>query len=220
MDYTVYFADKAVVFTAKTPGEGWYAVTPAPDGGISRAKVTKILESYNKAAVVTPDPGAAFGAFAAEFALIEAAGGVVVNDCGQWLMIRRNGRWDLPKGHLECGERIEECAAREIEEETGVRAGVVRPLCDTLHAYYFPKTERWELKRTHWYELHTASCARLVPQAEEGIEQVVWCTPAEVTRNLRDAFPTIRCVAAESSAAAIIGVGVTPGRSGRLFWPA
>ena len=220
MDYTVYFADKAVVFTAKTPGEGWYAVTPAPDGGISRAKVTKILESYNKAAVVTPDPGAAFGAFAAEFALIEAAGGVVVNDCGQWLMIRRNGRWDLPKGHLECGERIEECAAREIEEETGVRAGVVRPLCDTLHAYYFPKTERWELKRTHWYELHTASCARLVPQAEEGIEQVVWCTPAEVTRNLRDAFPTIRCVVAESSAAAIIGVGVTPGRSGRLFWPA
>lgn len=196
MDYTVYFADKAVVFTAKTPGEGWYAVTPAPDGGISRAKVTKILESYNKAAVVTPDPGAAFGAFAAEFALIEAAGGVVVNDCGQWLMIRRNGRWDLPKGHLECGERIKECAAREIEEETGVRAGVVRPLCDTLHAYYFPKTERWELKRTHWYELHTASCARLVPQAEEGIEQVVWCTPAEVTRNLRDAFPTIRCVVA------------------------
>lgn len=196
MDYTVYFADKAVVFTAKTPGEDWYAVTPAPDGGISRAKVTKILESYNKAAVVTPDPGAAFGAFAAEFTLIEAAGGVVVNDCGQWLMIRRNGRWDLPKGHLECGERIEECAAREIEEETGVRAGVVRPLCDTLHAYYFPKTERWELKRTHWYELHTASCARLVPQAEEGIERAVWCTPAEVTRNLRDAFPTIRCVVA------------------------
>ena len=77
MDYTVYFADKAVVFTAKTPGEDWYAVTPAPDGGISRAKVTKILESYNKAAVVTPDPGAAFGAFAAEFALIEAAGGGV-----------------------------------------------------------------------------------------------------------------------------------------------
>ena len=173
MDYTVYFADKAVVFTAKTPGEDWYAVTPAPDGGISRAKVTKILESYNKAAVVTPDPGAAFGAFAAEFALIEAAGGVVVNDCGQWLMIRRNGRWDLPKGHLECGERIEECAAREIEEETGVRAGVVRPLCDTLHAYYFPKTERWELKRTHWYELHTASCDRLVPQAEEGLSRWV-----------------------------------------------
>ncbi len=142
------------------------------------------------------DPGAAFGPFAAEFTQIEAAGGVVVNDRGEWLMMRRNGRWDLPKGHLECGERIEERAPARNRRGDGCRAEVVRPLCDTWHAYYFPKTERWELKRTHWYELHTASCDRLVPQAEEGIEQVVWCTPAEVTRNLRDAFPTIRCVVA------------------------
>lgn len=193
---TVYFADKAVAFTAETPGDGWYPLAPAPDGGISRAKVTKILESHNCVAVVSPDPAKAFDAFAAEFTSVEAAGGVVVNDCGEWLMIRRNGRWDLPKGHLECDERIEECAAREVAEETGVSADVVRPLCETLHAYYFPKTGRWELKRTHWYELHTASCDRLAPQTEEGIEQVVWCPPAEVAENLRDAFPTIRCVAA------------------------
>ena len=196
MNHTVYFADKSVIFTSDAPGGECYAVVPADPADLSRAKVTKILESHNCVAVVSADPDAAFRSFAADFTQIEAADGVVVNDRGEWLMIRRNGRWDLPKGHLECGERIEECAAREIEEETGVRAGVVRPLCDTLHAYYFPKTERWELKRTHWYELHTASCARLVPQAEEGIEQVVWCTPAEVTRNLRDAFPTIRCVVA------------------------
>lgn len=196
MDYTVYFADKAVVFTAKTPGEGWYAVTPAPDGGISRAKVTKILESYNKAAVVTPDPGAAFGAFAAEFALIEAAGGVVVNDCGQWLMIRRNGRWDLPKGHLEAGESLAACAEREIAEETGIAARVERPLCETLHAYWFAKTARWELKRTHWFRLRPAGAGTPAPQTEEGIERVSWCAPAEREEHLRDAFPTIRRVAA------------------------
>lgn len=196
MDYTVYFADKAVVFTAKTPGEDWYAVTPAPDGGISRAKVTKILESYNKAAVVTPDPGAAFGAFAAEFALIEAAGGVVVNDCGQWLMIRRNGRWDLPKGHLEAGESLAACAEREIVEETGIAARVERPLCETLHAYWFAKTARWELKRTHWFRLRPAGAGTPAPQTEEGIERVSWCAPAEREEHLRDAFPTIRRVAA------------------------
>lgn len=196
MDYTVYFADKAVVFTAKTPGEDWYAVTPAPDGGISRAKVTKILESYNKAAVVTPDPGAAFGAFAAEFALIEAAGGVVVNDCGQWLMIRRNGRWDLPKGHLEAGESLAACAEREIAEETGIAARVERPLCETLHAYWFAKTARWELKRTHWFRLRPAGAGTPAPQTEEGIERVSWCAPAEREEHLRDAFPTIRRVAA------------------------
>lgn len=196
MDHTVYFADKAVVFTTKNPGDGWYAFVPSQEGGISRAKVTKILESHNRVAVVVSDPDGAFGTFASDFTPVEAAGGVVVDDRGDWLMMRRNGRWDLPKGHLECGERAGECAVREIEEETGVRADVVRPLCDTLHAYYFPKTGRWEMKRTHWYELHAASCDRLIPQTEEGIEEVVWCTPAEVAERLRDAFPTIRCVAA------------------------
>ena len=75
-------------------------------------------------------------------------------------------------------------------------ARVVRPLCETLHAYYFPKTARWELKRTHWYELHASGCAGLTPQTEEGIDSAVWCAPREVADNLRDAFPTIRCVAA------------------------
>lgn len=195
MNPTVYFADKAVIFTRETPGEGWYALLPGNDGGQSRDKILKILESHNRVAVVSSDPDAAFAAFAAQFTPIEAAGGVVVNERGEWLMIRRNGRWDLPKGHLECGERIEECAAREIAEETGVCAEVVRPLCQTLHAYYFPKTARWELKRTHWFELRPTACDGLKPQMEEGIESVAWCCPEQVAANLERTFPTIRCVA-------------------------
>lgn len=194
MNRTVFFADKAVMFTAEAPGGAWYAVAAAAGGGISRAKILNFLESNNSVAVVTDDPDAAFAAFAGEFAAVEAAGGVVVNDCGEWLMIHRNGRWDLPKGHLECGEHIEECAAREVEEETGVAAEVVRPLCETLHAYYFPKTGRWELKRTHWYELHTPGCAGLTPQIEEGIDAVAWCTPEEAAKRAADCYPTVRKV--------------------------
>ena len=173
MNRTVYFADRAVAFTAEAPGGAWYAVAAEACGGISRAKILNFLESHNSVAVVSDDPDRAFAAFAAEFTPVEAAGGVV-----------------------ECGERIEECAAREVEEETGVAARVVRPLCETLHAYYFPKTARWELKRTHWYELHAPGCAGLTPQIEEGIDSAVWCALREVADNLRDAFPTIRCVAA------------------------
>lgn len=194
MNRTVFFADKAVMFTAEAPGGAWYVVATAAGAGISRAKILNFLESNNSVAVVTDDPDAAFAAFAGEFAAVEAAGGVVVNDCGEWLMIHRNGRWDLPKGHLECGEHIEECAAREVEEETGVAAEVVRPLCETLHAYYFPKTGRWELKRTHWYELHTPGCAGLTPQIEEGIDAVAWCTPEEAAKRAADCYPTVRKV--------------------------
>ena len=196
MNRTVYFADRAVAFTAEAPGGAWYAVAAEACGGISRSKILNFLESHNSVAVVSDDPDRAFAAFAAEFTPVEAAGGVVVNDCGEWLMIRRNGRWDLPKGHLECGERIEECAAREVEEETGVAARVVRPLCETLHAYWFAKTARWELKRTHWFRLRPAGAGTPAPQTEEGIERVSWCAPAEREEHLRDAFPTIRRVAA------------------------
>lgn len=194
MNRTVYFADKAVAFTAEPPGGAWYAVAATAGGGISRDKILNFLESHNTVAVVSDDPDGVFAAFAVEFTPVEAAGGVVVNDCGEWLMIHRNGRWDLPKGHLESGERIEECAAREVEEETGVAAEVVRPLCETLHAYYFPKTARWELKRTHWYELHTPGCSGLTPQTEEGIDAAAWCTPGEAAARAGDCYPTVRTV--------------------------
>lgn len=191
---TVYFADRMLRFLAAAPAETDCAVVDAREG-ISRDKILKILESHNSVAVVAADPGAAFAAFAAEFTRVEAAGGVVVDDRGAWLMMRRNGRWDLPKGHVEAGEDFESCAAREIAEETGIRARVVRPLCETLHAYWFPPTSRWELKCTHWFELRSTGEGVPTPQCEEGIEQVVWCTPEEAAEHVCEAFPTIRRVA-------------------------
>ncbi|WP_418992753.1 NUDIX hydrolase [Alistipes sp.] len=196
MDRTVYFADKAVLFTAHDPSGAYHAVAADMSGAVSRDKVLKILETHNPVALVSADPERAFGTFAAGFTQVEAAGGVVVNEGGEWLMIRRNGRWDLPKGHVECGEDTPACAAREIGEETGVCAEVGRPLCDTWHAYWFPRTARWELKHTHWYLLRATGCHTLAPQTEEGIEEVAWCSPERVEENLRGSFPTIRCVAA------------------------
>src|SRR3954452_18719544 len=59
-----------------------------------------------------------------------AAGGVVVRDDGRIAVVHRPkyDDWSLPKGKLDAGESFEDAAVREVEEETGVRATLVREL--------------------------------------------------------------------------------------------
>ena len=78
-----------------------------------------------------------FEEFKACFTVIEAGGGVVLNERGEFLIILRNGTWDLPKGKLEQGEDFQGAALREVEEETGLPGlTVVEPLVSTYHTYH------------------------------------------------------------------------------------
>src|SRR3982751_3416807 len=56
-----------------------------------------------------------------KFKIVKAGGGLVVNEENKILMIFRRGKWDLPKGKLDKGETLEQCAVREVEEETGLK---------------------------------------------------------------------------------------------------
>lgn len=194
MEQTIYFQDKSLTFSRVRAAETDFVIPSEEAASLTRAKILNFFEIHNSIRVLCDDPEEAFRRFGEEFTLIEAAGGVVVNGRGEWLMIRRNNRWDLPKGHVEAGESFDCCAEREIEEETGVKAAVLRPLCDTWHAYFFPKTQRWELKRTHWYLLRSTERGELKPQTEEGIVEVAWCTPNDVEHYLKESYPTIRRV--------------------------
>ena len=108
-------------------------------------------------------------------------------------MILRNGRWDLPKGHLEAGESIETCAMREVEEECGVGGLTVDGLLTrTLHFYRM--RGRWELKETWWYAMRCEGTPQPTPQREEGIVRVEWVVPEEVSVRLKGSFETIRTV--------------------------
>lgn len=122
---------------------------------------------------------------------IEAAGGAVYNTLGQLLLIRRLGKWDLPKGKLEAGESVEECAIREVEEECGISELVITgQLPDTYHMYLL--SGKRVLKKSVWFRMNTSSWMNAKPQTEENIEEVKWVYPDELDIPSLDTYATIR----------------------------
>jgi 8-oxo-dGTP pyrophosphatase MutT (NUDIX family) len=59
--------------------------------------------------------------------IVPAVTAVVEDDQGRVLLIHRvdNGRWALPGGQVEVGERIADTVVREVHEETGIDVEVV-----------------------------------------------------------------------------------------------
>ncbi|NDU79387.1 NUDIX domain-containing protein, partial [Actinomadura sp. DSM 109109] len=81
---------------------------------------------------------------------IRASGGLVVRD-GRVAVVHRPeyDDWSLPKGKADRGESDEDCALREIEEETGMRCELGVELTTTRHrdTKGRPKRVRWWLMR-------------------------------------------------------------------------
>lgn len=187
------FAEAELLITPTAPAEGWHCVTLTAEETISRAKITTFLGKYNKVALLSPSPRDLFESIAEQFVWIEAAGGVVECDEGDVVMIRRNERWDLPKGHREEGEDYATCAAREAEEETGVKvASVGRLLARTIHCYQL--FGRWEMKFTAWYAMRAKCRSELSPQQSEGIICAEWVPRNKIEENISTSFPTIKSV--------------------------
>ena len=128
--------------------------------------------------------------FCAGYKLIEAAGGLVYNDTNQLLMIFRNGKWDLPKGKLEVGENIEQCAIREVEEECGISELLItQQLQETYHTYEINGQKI--LKRTYWFEIKSSFKGNLLPQTIEGITEAVWVDKENIAEKLENSFGNI-----------------------------
>ena len=124
------------------------------------------------------------------FEFRRAAGGVVSNPGGEKLMIFRNGRWDLPKGHVEKGETIPGAAVREVGEETGLgNIAIGKLIAKTYHIYNMDG--RWILKQTSWFDMFSAYTGILVPQTDEGIEKAVWVSNDNMFRNLESSYSSL-----------------------------
>lgn len=128
--------------------------------------------------------------FRSRYALINAAGGVVVNSRSEVLWMRRNDVWDLPKGKVEPEEAIEDAAVREVEEECSVN-GILRGelLGLTYHVYPFKGKE--VLKTSHWYAMTCGAGQDLKPQIEEGITEVLWANKEAHQQYLEQTYASI-----------------------------
>lgn len=151
------------------------------------------LEKVHAGVFYHPDLEALKKAFFKKFTLIQAAGGLVTNEKDEILLIHRRGKWDLPKGKLDKGEKLEDCAVREVEEETGLqKVKLTAPLMITYHTYH--EGTRFILKESHWYTMSVSGRQVLVPQAEEDIHEIVWVKPAGLLPYLAEAFPSVKDV--------------------------
>ncbi len=123
--------------------------------------------------------------------VVTAAGGMVFNDKKEILFIYRNKRWDLPKGKIEKGETLKESAIREVEEETGIKdLKITQYLQETYHV--FKRKNKYRLKVTHWFEMHSNYDGELVPELSEGIKKVKWKNLAKSQKALTKSYSNIK----------------------------
>lgn len=127
---------------------------------------------------------------------VRAAGCIVEDEkTGRYLLIRRNDRWDLPKGKVEQGETLFEAAVRESHEETGlvVSASPAQVPLKTYHIYNL--YGGWHLKQTSWFKGSCGLDTDGKPQLEEGITEVVWVSPDEWRKRLSHSYGTMKTIA-------------------------
>jgi 8-oxo-dGTP diphosphatase len=109
--------------------------------------------------------------------LVRAAGGLVLRD-GEILLVHRPryDDWTFPKGKAEEGETDEDCALREVIEETGLRCrlGAEAGLTEYVDSKGRPKRVRW------W--LMEPVQGNFTPSDE--VDEVRWVEPATAAKLL------------------------------------
>ncbi|MEC8324086.1 MAG: NUDIX domain-containing protein [Bacteroidota bacterium] len=119
-----------------------------------------------------------------------AGGGKVMNPSGQILFIFRNGKWDLPKGKSETRETIDQTALREVKEETGIKGlHITKPLEITYHI--FKRNNKYQIKKTYWFEMFSDYKGDLKPQLSEGITKVKWIDPKKLKKVKKNIYANI-----------------------------
>lgn len=149
-------------------------------------------KKYNSITFVVYDKKDAKKTVKSYFKVITAGGGVVYNKEKKILVMKRLGKWDLPKGKADKGEKFRETAAREVTEECNIEVAVKKKICTTWHTYRIHGKRI--LKRTQWYKMECLNDKKMTPQIEEDIEELRWMNRNEVAEAMENSYASIRFV--------------------------
>lgn len=97
----------------------------------------------------------------------------------QFLLMKHQDRWDLPKGHLDPGETSEQAALRELREETGIRASELwtDPGFVFRHRYTVNESKRPRLKELTIYLGWLKKDREIVPTEHPDFSWLDWSPP-------------------------------------------
>jgi 8-oxo-dGTP pyrophosphatase MutT (NUDIX family) len=192
----VYFNDKPLILTTESSTgdpatQDYLTFSGATAENIQKAMYALNQQTTTGAIITDTSEDALHKQLNTMFRSIDAAGGLVYDASGAVLMIFRRGKWDIPKGKLDAGETIHECALREVQEETGLRSLVLgEKICDSYHIYLQKK--EYFLKRTAWYKMSGSSAETLAPQTEEDILEARWVSEKDMAPIAAGAYTAIR----------------------------
>lgn len=194
----IYFGDKPVFLCDKidkTIDEYMHHPDAVFIDEISNAAINSLLHEivkpqFHAGILLDKDLPKLKKAFYKHFSIITAAGGVVSDSKENILMIFRRGKWDLPKGKLDKGETLEECAVREVEEETGINGITLEEkITTTYHTY--SEYGKHLLKESHWFKMRCDNHQKLVPQTEEEITDIKWVKKSDLKKYTSNTYQTI-----------------------------
>jgi 8-oxo-dGTP diphosphatase len=120
---------------------------------------------------------------------VRAAGGVVVVEVGSEPMVLITHRphyddWSIPKGKRDPGESDEQCAHREVFEETGLHTVLHEELPEANYVDHKgrPKTVRYWRMSLDPAHHQADAIPPFVPNAE--VDQVKWLSPTDALSEL------------------------------------
>ena len=137
---TIFFNSRSLILCGEDrPGnEDPEAVIMVDNGEEALSEAVRTIdtnESISRLYILCQNIEDTYNRLRTRFTEIDAAGGLVRDSNGQYLLILRNGIWDLPKGKREKGEDVARTAVREVMEETGIRVGNIRYLSSQCWPY-------------------------------------------------------------------------------------